>query len=119
MADVIVRYGGKEGKPYRLSESAEFLVVRTRSRATIAEAQLRARSRQAMEGWHTHARFAEHGVEILRLPHGDTGARDAARAALKQDGDVEFAGRVLVPAHDHTDHVPGADARAHALGGDG
>ncbi len=86
------RIGGRRGTRYTLAEAPDMVVVRTRRRRPLADVSLAPRSRTALSGFETVMRFRHAGVEVLR------GARaDAARARKlwKQDGECEFAGRVL------------------------
>ena len=115
MPELIARFGGKAGQEARFVVSPAFLVVRTATRATIARAPLAERTRRALDPFECHARFPQHGVEVLRVRMparaGAAGARDAraacdaARRELKRDPQVQFAGRVLIPATT----PPGAD----------
>jgi subtilisin family serine protease len=82
----------------KLRTSREFVVVRTRRRAPLPQAPLSRRSRTVLDAFERYAQFLEPGVEILRLREPAEDERDAARAALKGDREIQFAGRVLVPA---------------------
>ena len=103
MPDLTARYGGREGRAVRFALSRGMVVVRTRTRAPLSRALVSARSRRILDAFEPHARFPEHGVEVLRL-RAATGARrlaigqDEAREVLRGDPGVEFAGRALVSA---------------------
>ena len=92
-----VRYGGKTGKIVRLSESSEYVVVRTETRRSLAATPISRSARQAMAGFELDVRFEDAGVEVYRTKTQPRGRalRDRARAALKRERNVQFAGRVL------------------------
>jgi subtilisin family serine protease len=102
---VSYQYGGKKGRKYALKDSDDFVVVRTKDRnpiatsRTFASTQLSPQARRVLSEFELHTRFAEAGVEVLqqRGRHADRALRDEARARLKQEKCIEFAGRV------HTD----------------
>ena len=99
-----VRYGGKKGKSYGLTESDEYMVVRTENRDVLMAERpfevvpLSREARSILNEFDLVARFREAGVEILRtkVRRGRRALRDTARAILKQEPAIEFAGRVLV-----------------------
>ena len=99
-----VRFGGKKGQTLTLVESPAHLVVRTKDRGRLGfhrsfgAAPLQRKSREALSAFETVSQYVEAGVEVLRYRQkGNARAgRDRARAALKRDTAVEFAGRVLV-----------------------
>jgi subtilisin family serine protease len=98
------RYGGKKGKAHSLAESEEHIVVRTESRGALLEERpfevvpLSREARSILNEFDLSLRFREAGVEILRtkVRRGSRALRDTARATLKQEPAIEFAGRVLV-----------------------
>jgi len=98
------RYGGKRGKSYSLAESNEYMVVRTERRDVLMEERpfevtpLSRDARNILNEFELWTRFREAGVEVLRtkVQRGSRALRDAARAVLKQEPAIEFAGRVLV-----------------------
>ena len=101
-----VRYGGKRGRALSLAPSNEFVVVRSRDRGRLATerpyaaASLSAEARRVLGDFDLEARFDAAGVEVLRARASGKRAlklRDAARAVLKKEKAVEFAGRVLCP----------------------
>ena len=100
------RYGGKTGKRFSLTASNEHVVVRTTSRSVLlAErpfeaAPVSAKARSILSNFELMTRFREAGVEILRakVARGAKSLRDRARAVLKAEPEIEFAGRVLVDA---------------------
>ena len=98
-----VRYGGKTGRAVQLIESPAHLVVRTTNRAPLAfgrafgAAGVSARGREALEHFERILQFPDFGVEVYRTDAPRPRARrDTARAVLKRDPAVEFAGRVLL-----------------------
>ncbi|MCP5155241.1 MAG: S8 family serine peptidase [Ectothiorhodospiraceae bacterium] len=88
-----VHYGGKSARPYSLREAKDLLVVRTARRATLARTALTREARALVDCLEPIARFAEAGVEILRCDRRTR--RDDARAQLKREPELQFAGRVL------------------------
>ena len=101
------RYGGKTGKRYSLITSNELVAVRTNSRSALLAprpfevAAISAKARALLSNFDLTARFREAGVEILRakVTRGAKNLRDRARAVLKDELEIEFAGRVLVDSH--------------------
>lgn len=92
-----VRYGGKTGPKLQLVESSDHLVVRTVSRDAVQFTPLSKPSRQAMSSFEPVARFRRAGVEIFQTVAARPRAlRDRARATLKREPAIQFAGRVLV-----------------------
>ena len=99
-----IRYGGKAGKRYSLAVSDDCVVVRSRDRAPVAEARpfevpaLSAEARQTMAGFELEAQFRDAGVEVWRAKarRARRATRDHARAILKQEPAIEFAGRALI-----------------------
>jgi len=97
------QYGGKKGKRYSLDISDELVAVRTHSRSALLEdvpfstTTVSARSRQVLGEFTFVARFREAGVEVLRarVRRGRRALRDRARAFLKREPEIRFAGRVL------------------------
>ncbi len=98
------RYGGKNGKRYSLATSNDQVVVRTNSRSALAGdrpfevSALSNAARDVLDKFELTTRFREAGVEILRakVTRGSKSLRDKARAILKKEPEIEFAGRVLV-----------------------
>jgi subtilisin family serine protease/subtilisin-like proprotein convertase family protein len=98
------RYGGKTGRRHSLTTSDEQVAVRTNSRSSMAgprsfeSAALSPRAREVLSEFEVTTRFREAGVEILRttVARGRKNSRDKARAILKKEPEIEFAGRVLV-----------------------
>jgi subtilisin family serine protease len=101
-------YGGKQGATYALQESTSFMAVRTHSRESVMikdpswSAALSMEARQILDEFQMWDRFPNAGVDVLWTPNGEQGVVKEARAILKQEPDVRFAGRVLVD--------PGSDA---------
>lgn len=104
--NVTIRFGGKAGRVVKLKTSLQHVVVRTLTQPTTRTVKdlLRAASRTALRPFRSQVRFAEHRVDILDMEAPDATLRDNARAVLKTDPEVEFAGRALVS------DVPGADS---------
>lgn len=102
---VIVRYGGKqEGRQYELAISDEYIVVRTHSRSAVAGerpfelAPVSLEARSVFNQFELETRFRIASVEVLRAkaPSESSALRDSARTILKQEPEIQFAGRVLV-----------------------
>ncbi|HEX6910078.1 MAG TPA: hypothetical protein VF142_06780, partial [Longimicrobium sp.] len=99
-----VQYGGKEGAALALETSDSHVVVRTRSRAPLphfrapAAAPVAREARAILANFEVQTRFAQAGVEVLQMREGrsDRALRDDARAVLREQPDVCFAGRTLV-----------------------
>lgn len=95
-------YGGKQGATYTLEESAAFMAVRTHSRESVmakdpaASAPLSHEARQILDDFEMWDRFPTAGVDVLWTPKGSQGVVTEARAILKKEPDVRFAGRVLI-----------------------
>lgn len=93
-----VTYGGKGGRKLTLVESAEHLVVRTANSADLELVPLSLKARQVVSDFEPVMRFPRAGVEVLRArsERRPRALRDAARAMLKKEPMIRFAGRVLV-----------------------
>lgn len=96
------RYGGRNGRPYRLDYRDDLLAVRTTSPAPVcarrafAVASLDREARDALLDFEVHARFIDAGVDVLRASGlGTKRKRDRARKALQGKHGIRFAGRVL------------------------
>jgi subtilisin family serine protease len=99
---VTYQYGGRQGRKYSLKESDEYVVVRTNDRneliakRSFATAPVSAATRRLLSEFELHARFADAGVDVLRVRsrQSDRALRDEARARLKKEPAIQFAGRV-------------------------
>lgn len=94
------RYGGKRGPKFNLRTADEMIAVRTRSHASVLDennAPLAGKTREALRGFSAGLSLPEFGIQVLRagVATGARRVRDRARAALKSESDVRFAGRVL------------------------
>jgi hypothetical protein len=82
------RYGGKRGKAHSLTESNNYMVVRTENRGALMERMpfevipLSRDARNILNEFELCARFREAGVEILqtKVQRGSKALRDTARA---------------------------------------
>ncbi|HEY0377078.1 MAG TPA: S8 family serine peptidase [Pyrinomonadaceae bacterium] len=98
------RYGGKRGERCSLKESNDLIVVRTCNRnplmveRSFATAPVSDASLKVLDSFELVTRFRQAGVEVLRAKSERAPKRlcDEARAALKKEPEIEFAGRVLV-----------------------
>lgn len=103
---VTVRYGGKyeDSRQYELAISDEYIVVRTHSRSAVAGerpfelAPVSPEARSIINQFELETQFRAAGVEILRAKASNESSalRDSARTILKQEPEIQFAGRVLV-----------------------
>lgn len=104
MSTYTVQYGGKEGQTYKLEESNNLLVVRTRSHNSVFEtapgegAALSDEALVLLGHFELEEEYVNAGVTVLRArsPRNAKAIRDQARSVLKAEPDVRFAGRVLV-----------------------
>ncbi len=92
------RYGGLKRGRRTLVDANDMVVVRTVRRSALQETPLSLDARRAIAAFRTVARFDEAGVEVLRSPGGSKSQRDNARELLKEEQEVQFAGRVLRPS---------------------
>lgn len=98
-----VRYGGKGGTRYSLAESNNLVAVRTANRSPLmversfATAPVSDAALRVLDNFELVARFAQAGVEVIRAvtDRAPRKLRDEARAALKKEPEIAFAGRVL------------------------
>lgn len=94
-----VTYGGKDGDTINLVESPDMVVIRTKNNAKLESVEVSEDSRQILEDTKTVAEFPEAGVSVRRVEASNhTEAlekRDDARATLKKEENIRFAGRVL------------------------
>lgn len=98
------RYGGIKGRKRTLVDANEMLVVRTARRDSLANTPLGQEARRSIANWSTVARFDEAGVEVLEAPAGSQRVRrrNDARRILKDEPEVQFAGRVLRDSGAHS-----------------
>jgi subtilisin family serine protease/subtilisin-like proprotein convertase family protein len=98
------RYGGKAGKRHSLTISNEHVVVRTKNRSDLLTerpfeaAPVSAEARSILSNFELATSFRDAGVEILqaKVERGSKTLRDRARGILKDEPEIEFAGRVLL-----------------------
>ncbi len=95
-----VKFGGKKGKKLQtlsLVESPDLFVVRTKGNQQLEEASLSRQGRAIIEETQEVARFPDAGVSVRQVIADEDALakRDEARATLKQEESVRFAGRVL------------------------
>ena len=98
-----VRYGGKGGRRFSLAESNDLVAVRTVNRnplmveRTFASAPVSDAALRVLDNFDLEARFSQAGVEVIRArgERSPRRQRDEARATLKKEPEIEFAGRVL------------------------
>jgi subtilisin family serine protease len=113
-----VKYGGKKGKTVELEESPDLVAVRTKDNMEMGDMNLSRASQEMLADTVQVVKFPDSGITIIKMadePQAtasrgggdeepgrkglagppDTTKRDATRAALKQEDDIRFAGRVL------------------------
>ena len=110
-----VKYGGKKGKTIELEESPDLVAVRTKDNKDMDDLSLSRNSQEMLSDTVQVVKFPDSGITIIKMAEEetpppmmsrgggsrelsappDTAKRDATRAALKQEEDIRFAGRVL------------------------
>jgi len=98
-----VKFGGKKGKTIELVESPDLVAIRTKGNKELEDTPMSSRSRELMAGSPEVAAFPEAGVTVRRVSdeqglESSMSRRDQARASLKKDENIRFAGRVLQDA---------------------
>lgn len=97
----IFRYGGRRGQPRTLEIAPDHLVVRTLDRANLDRRRLSPPGREAVAELQPIFRLPLAGVEVHRVAERYRGLEEradicaAARATLKVESGIEFAGRML------------------------
>ena len=97
-----VKFGGKNGKTINLVESPDLVAIRTKDNQEIEDVAVSRESRKLLTDSTEVAAFPEAGITVRRV--NDLGVpssvvrRDETRAALKQEDNIRFAGRVLQDA---------------------
>jgi len=91
------RYGGKRRRKLTLSVSPDYLVVRTKSREALDHNLLRLGTSRALDRLRRQFALPAHGIEVHHVlaRRSRSRIRDGARMLLKDEPEVEFAGRVL------------------------
>jgi subtilisin family serine protease len=113
-----VKYGGKNGKTVSLEESPDLVAIRTKGNTALENTELSGSARHVVQDSVEVAKFPEAGITVRKISADeaagssadlessgsgrrelsgppDTSKRDAARATLKQEDNIRFAGRVL------------------------
>lgn len=101
-----VKFGGKNGKTINLVESPDMVAIRTKDNEDLENVKMSRASRELVGQTKEIAAFPEAGVTVRRLTHEEglestkttISRRDDTRAALKQEDNIRFAGRVLQDA---------------------
>ena len=91
--------GGKNGKKISLEESNNRVVVRTKNARNLKDAVFSQEGKQVLQNFDVEMEFPEADVSILKTKKGTSAEyehRDNARAVLKKEPELRFAGRVLV-----------------------
>lgn len=111
-----VKFGGKKGQAVQLVESPDMVVIRTKGNQQIEKVAVSRESRELLDDTTEVVTFPESGVTVRRVgptappdrnteslqppaaPPDVVSRRDETRAALKQEENIRFAGRVLQDA---------------------
>ncbi|GAB4229063.1 MAG: hypothetical protein Kow00121_58030 [Elainellaceae cyanobacterium] len=101
---VRVHYGGQNRQTYELTLSDQYVAVRTYSHKPLMGnrpyeiAPVSPETRAVLSDFRLVEQFREAGVELIcaRSDRNEVALRDQARAALKAEPEIQFAGRVLV-----------------------
>jgi subtilisin family serine protease len=93
-----VRFGGKGGSAILLVDADDYLAVRARGRALIDTLSLSAKAAELLRRYERVASSRRGGLSVLRAAEarGARSLRDEARAVLRKEAGVRFAGRVLL-----------------------
>ncbi|MEZ4967601.1 MAG: S8 family serine peptidase [Saprospiraceae bacterium] len=101
-----VKFGGKKGKTVKLVESPDMVAIRTKGNRELESVDMSRESRDLIDKTTEVTSFPEAGVTVRKISADDalestkstTEKRDEARATLKQEENIRFAGRVLQDA---------------------
>jgi subtilisin family serine protease len=93
-------FGGKDGQKTTLLESNDRVVVRTKNARSLQNAVFTEAGKETLKEFNVELQFPEADITVLK-PKEESGAtdtvqRDSARAALKNEEEIRFAGRVLI-----------------------
>jgi subtilisin family serine protease len=113
MAKVQVQFGGRGGRVFDLETAEDLVAVRTEDGERVEDARLSGTARRMLDELEPVTRFRDAGVQVFHVRSGRQAIRDHARATLKAENAVRFAGRVLAdpvfkPAIPLTALAPGA-----------
>ena len=92
------KHGGKNGSTHHLDVADDLIVVRTKDNKELEAAIKSKPGKTILSQLTTIAKFPEAGVTVLQGKHSQNRLvqlRDQARAQLKKEKDIRFAGRVL------------------------
>jgi subtilisin family serine protease len=93
-------FGGKNGQKNTLLESNDRVVVRTRNARSLENAVFTEAGKETLSEFNVELEFPEADITVLKAKveptQSLTSQRDSARAALKQEEEIRFAGRVLI-----------------------
>ncbi len=98
-----VKFGGKKGKTIELVESLDLVAIRTKGNKELENVTMSSRSRALVSGSPEVVAFPEAGITVRRISDEEglestLSRRDQARASLKEEDNIRFAGRVLQDA---------------------
>jgi subtilisin family serine protease len=101
-----VKYGGKNGKTINLVESPDMVAIRTKGNKELENTAVSRESRELIAQTTEVTTFPEAGITVRRVAPTEglesakatVNLRDETRAALKQEDNIRFAGRVLQDA---------------------
>ncbi len=97
--------GGKNGKKNKLQESKEHLVIRTRNSRSLKDAVYSDAGKKALEDFSVLLEFPDASVTVLKANvtvKNRLATRNNARAILKRESELRFAGRLLLDADGKT-----------------
>jgi hypothetical protein len=93
------KYGGKNGTEHALVESNDRVVVRTKNARPLYDAVYSDEAKELLQNFAVEMEFPDADVSVLKAKQRaleSTNLRDAARATLKNEEEIRFAGRVLM-----------------------
>ena len=101
-----VKFGGKNGKTINLVESPDMVAIRTKGNQELENVSISRESKELLDQTTEVTKFPEAGITVRRVAvsgelestQSTVDLRDETRAALKQEDNIRFAGRVLQDA---------------------
>ncbi|MGZ5191553.1 MAG: S8 family peptidase, partial [Flavisolibacter sp.] len=91
--------GGKNGKKIALEESNDRIVVRTKNARSLNDAVFSNQGKETLSNFDVEVEFPEADITVLKSKEEkpvERTVRDNARAVLKAEPELRFAGRVLI-----------------------
>jgi len=96
---VTYTFGGKGGTRHVLHESTDMVAVRTRNSRDLANSVISEKGRKALKSMEVVVEFPEADITVFKTrdsAKNPLATRNKARAALKKEPELRFAGKVLV-----------------------